>query len=225
MARLTLTEKDLLTRMLTSHAYRERLAAERFREALSLLPLHESETYWLGVIDEEQEHYVGCLDVAKQIRIDLEPLVASRMTRQPPGIPCFETWLDVLLAHAFNDKAGYYVLLGLMRSKVTPYAKLASHIVAEEESHGAMGVKALVTYYPASNESDHVKQETLIRHLDAAVRCLGRPNSWRDKEAVSAGLKTRPASVTITDFCAYADEVLERLDCQNLIPISGRYMK
>jgi 1,2-phenylacetyl-CoA epoxidase catalytic subunit len=224
MARLSLTEKDLLTSMLTSHAYRERLAVERFREALSLLPSHESEAYWLHVIEEEQEHYVGCLDVAKQIRIDLEPLVNSRMNRQPPGIPRFKTWLDVLLAHAFNDKAGYFVLMGLLASKVIPYAQLASHIVAEEENHGARGADALVKYYPACSESEQVKQKTLLEHLDAAVRCLGRPNSWRDQEAVRAGLKTRSAATTITDFCSYADEVLERLNCQNLIPISGRYM-
>src|SRR5688572_483121 len=147
MAGLSPRERELLTRMLISHAYREKLAVQRFTEALKLLPPYEPEKYWLGVIEEEQEHYDGCLDVAEELSIHLSPLIDARMTKEPAGIPQFHSWLDVLLAHAFNDKAGYFVLLGLTQSKVQGYARLARDIIAEEEAHGMAGTKALVSFY------------------------------------------------------------------------------
>lgn len=225
MVRLTPFEMDLLTRMLTSHTYREKLAAERFNDALTLLPSQDLKTYWLHVIEEEEEHYAGCLEVARQLDIDLEPLVHSRMQRLPAGIPEFHNWLDVLLAHAFNDKAGYYVLLGLTKSKVAPYAKLAESILVEEESHGASGAEALIEYYPSHGKSEAVRRKILIKHLDAAVRCLGRPQTKGDQEAVKAGLKTKSASETISGFCLYADQILKHLKCDSLIPTSARYLK
>ncbi len=56
MARLDPYEHRLLSNMLTSHAYREKLAADRFRYALTLMPTSESNSYWSSVISEEEEH-------------------------------------------------------------------------------------------------------------------------------------------------------------------------
>jgi 1,2-phenylacetyl-CoA epoxidase catalytic subunit len=224
MVRLSSEERELLTRMLTSHAYREKLAVERFKEAIRLLPSNQSERYWLNVIEEEQEHYDGCLLLANELGLDLEPLVAVRMLRQPAGIPPFYSWLDVLLAHAFNDRAGYHVLVGLIGSKVRSYGILAEQIIAEEEAHGTSGATALVDYYsslPDTPERGH----TLLKHLDAAVACLGHPNTLGDSEAVRSGLKTRSAEATLMEFCKDVDGVLAKLDRQDLIPIILRYKR
>jgi 1,2-phenylacetyl-CoA epoxidase catalytic subunit len=211
MTELISSEKELLTQMLVSHAYREKLAAVRFEEALSFLPAGETGNYWLNVIAEEEEHYQGCLHVANELNIELEPLVMARMSKQPLGIPPFCHWLDVLLAHAFNDKAGYYVLLGLIESKVKPYAALAGKIVAQEESHGTCGAAALVKYYPTQEVRDHLKRDALARYIDAAIRCLGRPNTLGDRKAVRFRLKTKSASETIREFCSYVRGILNQL--------------
>jgi len=222
MEGLSTVERQLLVRMLTSHAYREKLAAERFREALEIVPPHEPREYWRKVIEEEQEHYDGCLDVSKQLGIDLEPLIAVRMLRGPAGIPPFHSWLDVLLAHAFNDKAGYYVLVALKESKVKPYAMLARRILAEEEAHGIAGAAALVDFYKAQPNAEE-RNRSLLIHLDAAVRCLGRPNTEGDAAAVRAGLKTRSSADTLRDYCDYVDDVLVKLNRSDLVPILPRY--
>jgi 1,2-phenylacetyl-CoA epoxidase catalytic subunit len=210
--------------MLTSHAYREKLAAERFSDALRLLPLYESEEYWRNVIEEEEEHYRGCLAVAKEVGIDLAPLVDSRLLMAPEGIPAFHTWLDVLLAHAFNDKAGYYVLIGLKGSKVGPYARLAEDILVEEDAHGIAGASALVNFYASQIESEE-RGQALLKHLDAAVWCLGRPGTRGDADAVRLGLKTRSSSDTLREFCSYVDAMLVKLDRHDLIPIIKRYQQ
>lgn len=217
MSQFTCSEKELLTRMLVSHAYRERLAANRFKEALALLPRNEPEGYWLHVVEEEEEHLRGCHQVASELGIDLEPLVEARMQRQPPGIPPFREWLDVLLAHALNDKAGYYVLLGLTESRVKPYARLARAIVSDEASHGAYGSVALVKYFARHELRDDVLRETLGRHIAAALRCLGRPDTKGDRDAVGFGFKTRPARETIKEFWSYVDDLLRQLNCQQKI--------
>lgn len=215
MIQLTSRERELLTRMLVSHAYREKLAAIRFEEALALIPGGETQNYWLQVIEEEKEHYQGCIQVADELDIDLEALVEARMHRQPPGIPPFSNWLDVLLAHALNDKAGYYVLLGLIDSKIESYAALACHIVSEEESHGACGAAALVGYFSSQETSERHKRDALGRHIDAAIRCLGRPGTQGDREAVQLGLKTKPANETIVEFCSYVKSVVNQLPCHD----------
>jgi hypothetical protein len=223
MVNLNSPKEILLARMLVSHAYREQLAAQRFTEALSLLPEGESESYWLHVITEEEEHYRGCLRVAAELGIDLPPLVQARMLRNPPGIPPFKTWLDVLMAHAFNDKAGYFVLLGIIDSTVAPYAELAREIVAEEESHGSHGVAALFKYYPVCELCEHSKRAILTQHVEASIRCLGRPFTPGDCEAVRLGLKTKPAAKTVNDFCAYVGGVLEGIGCGGLLPTLPRH--
>jgi 1,2-phenylacetyl-CoA epoxidase catalytic subunit len=211
MSQFTRSEKELLTRMLVSHAYRERLAAKRFKEALALLPTDESADYWLHVVAEEEEHLRGCYQVASELDIDLGRLVEARMLRQPQGIPPFSDWLDVLLAHALNDKAGYYVLLGLTESRVKPYARLARAIVSDEASHGAYGLMALVKYFARQRLKDDVTKDMLSQHIAAALRCLGRPNTKGDRDALDFRFKTRPASQTIKEFWSYVDEILKQL--------------
>lgn len=211
MSQFTRSEKELLTRMLVSHAYREHLAAKRFKEALAFLPTDESEAYWLHVVEEEEEHLRGCYQVASELDIDLKPLIEARMLRQPQGIPPFRDWYDVLLAHAFNDKAGYYVLLGLIECEVKPYARLARVIVSEEASHGAYGAVALVKYFARQRLKDSITREMLSKHIAAALRCLGRPHTKGDRDAVDFGFKTRPASQTIKEFWSYVDDILRQL--------------
>src|SRR6266404_250884 len=222
MARLDPYEHRLLSNMLTSHAYREKLAADRFRYALTLMPTSESGNYWSSVIAEEEEHYAGCLSVASEIGIELESLVASRLSRPPDGIPVFNDWLDVLLAHTFNDRAGYHVLLGLIGSKITSYAKLAKEIVEEEERHGNSGAASLIEFYGSDINSEGRRRQ-LLKHLDAAVWCLGRPNTKRDTDAVRLGLKTRSSEDSLKEFCEYADRVLMRIGEARLVPIINRY--
>src|SRR5689334_9645180 len=154
MSGLNETEKDLLTKMLTSHAYREILAAKRFREAVDLCPTSRDRNYFTHIVEEEMEHYHGCLKVADELGIDLVPEVNARMLQDPPGIPPFEDWLDLLLAHSLNDRAGYHVLTGLIDSKVSAYAKLALEIVTEEEAHGENGAASLIKYYPSCDHPE-----------------------------------------------------------------------
>jgi 1,2-phenylacetyl-CoA epoxidase catalytic subunit len=220
---ITSTQKALLTQMLTSHAYRERLAARRFRQAVKLAPTSQSKEYVMHVAEEEDFHYLGCLKVAEQLQIDLVPLVKRRMLGRPPGIPVFTTWLDVLLAHAFNDKAGYFVLKGIVGSKVPKYARLAAEIIADEETHGLEGAKMLRQFYGRAQMDDRAKRRLLLLHLDAAVRCLGRPNSQRDKEAMKNGLKTISSADTVANFLEYSDRILIQLNCKDLVPVVGRY--
>lgn len=224
MDALTQSEQEIFTRMLTSHAYRERLAAERFADAKEIAPSPDARSYVEHVSEEEEEHYRGCLDVAAEFGIPIEHMVARRMEQSPPGIPQFNCWLDVLLAHAFNDQAGYFVLAGVMGCKIPSYARLAKDIVAEEAAHGAHGAELLIDYYPQADTGGADKRDLLLTHLDAAVRCLGRPNSPGDKEAIDAGLKSIPATDTIKQFCSYADDILMRLGCQDLTPLASRYL-
>ena len=110
MSRLNESERELLTKMLGSHAYREKLAAERYAQAVDLSPTPEDRSYLNHIVEEETDHYRGCLRVAAELEIDLEAHVNARMLLDPPGIPPFESWLDVLLAHSLNDRAGFTAL-------------------------------------------------------------------------------------------------------------------
>lgn len=223
MTKLNESEKELITKMLGSHAYREKLAADRFKEAVRLSPTVEDRNYINHIVEEETRHYQGCLRVARELDIDLELFVNARMLVDPPGIPPFEDWLDVLLAHSLNDRAGYHVITGLIDSKVAAYARLASMIASEEESHGETGAAALVKYYPLCDHPQ--KKDKLVTHLDSAIRCLGKPNSRNDAEAIRMGLKTKSSLQTIAEFCDAVDPILVKLGCEDLVPLSSHYLK
>lgn len=223
MSRLNGSERNLLTKMLVSHGYREKLAVDRYTQAADFAPTPADQSYLKHIVEEETEHYRGCLSVAGELDIDLESHVNARMVIDPPGIPLFESWLDVLLAHSLNDRAGYHVITGLIGSKVSAYARLASEIVSEEESHGENGAAALVEYYPLC---DHPQKKTkLVAHIDSAVRCLGKPNSRNDVEAIRMGLKTKPSFQVISEFCQAVDPILAKLGSEDLMPLSSRYLK
>ncbi len=222
MSGLNRAERDLLSKMLGSHAYREKLAAERYAQAIDLSPTQGDRRYLNHIILEETAHYQGCLRVAGELDIDLESLVNARMDQDPPGIPVFEVWLDVLLAHSFNDRAGYHVITGLVGSKVGPYARLAVEIASEEETHGENGAASLVKYYPLCDHPQ--KRDKLLTHVDAAIRCLGKPNTWNDAAAIRLGLKTKPSTQVIREFCDAVNPILANLGCEDLLPLSSRYL-
>lgn len=223
MSRLNESERELITKMLGSHAYREKLAAERYKQAVDLSPTPGDRSYLNHIVEEETDHYRGCLRVASELDIDLESHVNARMLLDPPGIPPFEGWLDVLLAHSLNDRAGYHVITGLIGSKVSAYAGLALEIVSEEESHGENGAASLVKYYPLCDHPQ--KKDKLVTHIDAAIRCLGKPNSKNDAEAIRMGLKTKPSLQVINEFCDAVDPILVNLGCEDLWPLSSHYLK
>jgi 1,2-phenylacetyl-CoA epoxidase catalytic subunit len=223
MSRLNGSEKDLLTKMLGSHGYREKLAVERYKQAAEFAPTSRDLAYLNHIVEEETDHYQGCLRVADELDIDLESQVSARMLLDPPGIPPFENWLDVLLAHSLNDRAGYHVITGLIGSRVSAYARLASEIVSEEEAHGEYGTAALVKYYPLCDHPE--KKDQLVAHLDSAIRCLGKPNSRNDVAAIRMGLKTKPSVQVISEFCQAVDPILAELGTGDLMPLSSRYLK
>lgn len=223
MSTLNGSEKELITKMLRSHAYREKLAAERYKQAVDLSPTLEDRSYLNHIVEEETDHYRGCLRVASELDIDLESSVNARMLLDPPGIPSFEGWLDVLLAHSFNDRAGYHVITGLVGSKVNAYARLASEIVSEEQAHGENGAASLIKYYPLCDHPQ--KKDKLVTHIDSAIRCLGKPNSKNDAEAINLRLKTKPSSQLINEFCDAVDPILVNLGCEDLGPLSSHYLK
>jgi 1,2-phenylacetyl-CoA epoxidase catalytic subunit len=221
---LTGDERALLARMLTSHAYRERLAADRYRAALALAPTAADRAYLARVIEEEEDHYGGCIDVGHHLGIDIAERVAERAGRLPAGIPELHDWLDVTLAHALNDQAGYQVMVGLRGSRIIAYAKMAEQILSEEADHGQTGAVAAARTYRTTDLSPELLRERLVIHLDAAVRCLGRPGSAGDRAALAAGFKMRSAADTIRAFCADADSVLAALDEPTLLPAAARYL-
>ena len=225
MADLSPQGHDLLTRMLTSHAYRERLAGDRFGQALDkgFPPSPEERERVERALREEYDHYQGCLSVGRQFGIDVKTLADGRMGREPVGIPPFGNWLDVLLAQVLNDAAGYFVMEGLRDSKIEPYAELAGRIMRDEAGHLEHGKTLLVPAYRARADDRAGRQ--LVTHLDAAVRCCGRPYSDGDREAVRLGLKTRPAADTLKEFGVYADAVLNHLGRADLVPLSEKYLK
>lgn len=198
---------ELLGKMLTSHAYRERLAATRFEEASDLAPDARTRAYVRGVVTEETEHYEACVATARSLGIDIEARVQRRLLQVPEGIPRFRTWLDVLLAHALNDEAGLFVLRGLVGSCVPAYASLAKHIVDDEVLHGSRGRSMLTAYWPTAPESASEKIVKFREHVDAGVRCLGRPDTPGDAFAIRSGLKTIPASTLVTSYGVYVDGV------------------
>jgi 1,2-phenylacetyl-CoA epoxidase catalytic subunit len=223
MVRLSESEKHLITRMLVSHGYREKLAAARYKQAADFAPTPADRRYLNHIVEEETNHYLGCLKVAGELDIELESQVNARLLLDPPGIPAFENWLDVLLAHALNDRAGYHVITGLLGSKVSAYARLASEIVSEEEAHGKFGAAALLKYYPLCDHPQ--KKDQLVAHLDSAIRCLGKPNSSNDVAAIKMRLKTKPSSQLISEFCEAVDPILAELGAEDLLPLSSRYSK
>ena len=222
MERLTLEERQLLTRMLTSHAYRERLAFDRFSTAVSLAPSPSARSHVVQVTHEELMHFRGCLEVASEIGLSIESAVDMRMTVEPAGIPAFGSWLDAMMAHAFNDRAGYHVLLGIRHSKVTLYARLAESILEEEMEHGSYGAAAFVDLYRDAGIPEAEKRSMLLTHLEAAIRCMGRPNSPGDLLAVQSGLKTRSSAETLVEFSRYVDPILLKVGRDDLVPLSRR---
>jgi len=166
-----------------------------------------------------------CAEAAHALGIeDIERRVAERMSRPPEGIPRFETRLDMFLAHALNDEAGRFVLEGLTGSTVAAYARVAKHIIDDEKEHGSQGRRMLFEEFSSSTASPADKERLLILHLDAAIRCLGRPDTQHDDEAVACGLKTKPARSIITEYCEYADSIVVALGYAALTPLARRYL-
>jgi 1,2-phenylacetyl-CoA epoxidase catalytic subunit len=122
-----------------------------------------------------------------------------------------------------NDRAGFHVITGLIGSKVSAYARLASEIVTEEESHGENGAASLVNFYPLCDHPH--KKAKLVTHIESAIRCLGKPNTKNDAEAIRMGLKTKPSSQIIGEFRDAVDPILLRLGCEDLSPLSNHYLK
>lgn len=216
-------ESVLLTKMLVSHAYRERLGAQRFISIVDCVDTPREEVSHLcHAIGEEYEHYRGCIDVGSDLGIPLVSSVDGRMMHGVDGIPPFESWLDFCLAHAFNDKAGEFVLEGIVGSRIEPYAKLARRILEDEKGHGEKGRELLVRNY--SEYDEDFRQDRLRVHLDAAVMCLGRPGTNNDRRAVELGLKTKHSEQLIREFCAYADNVLREIGEGELTPLEKDYL-
>ena len=224
MVQLTEEERRIFANMLRSHAYRERLAAQRFGEGLEFVPDGEKAALE-QIIGEEVAHYRGCLAVGQELGIDVESLVLARMGRDPPGIPRFYSWLDLLLAKAFNDEAGQFVLQGVIGSRIKPYSELAERIIRDEKKHGGDGAKALLESWPEAHYDRQTKTRMLAVHLDAAARCFGRPNSEDDRKAVALSLKTRDSAYLLAQFCEYGDGILRQLDHPNFVPLARRYLR
>lgn len=221
---LTAKEREIFTKMLVSHAYRELLAANRLQVFLQTVNDRKKRSYLIEVMEEEQLHYNGVLKVAREFNINLEKLVQQRYAGKPAGIPFYHTWLDFLLAHAFNDQAGFFVLQGIQGSKVRSYAQLAKKIVRDEERHGHAGVKLLVDYLYHKKLTPKMKRSIKI-HLDAAVRCLGKPLTENDTLAVEAGLKTVSSAETIQRFCGYMNGVFKKLNYHEFQQVVAGYHK
>lgn len=215
-------ERTLFIRMLVRHAYREQLAAERFRGAVQIAPDNERPRL-LDLALEEDEHYLGCCRVAASNGIAIEALVSQRMLLAP-GIPVFATWLDVLLARAFNDQAGYHVLRGVIGCKLKDYGALAHHIVAEEREHGAEGAALLIEYTSTIMPHTEATRRAVATHLAAAIRCIGRPDTEGDREAVRLGLKTQSSAATLAEFCDYSDSVLARASLTEFLPLRSNVL-
>jgi len=224
MLKLSGFELGVLTKMLTSHAYREKLGIERFRQAVDMATLPREKAYFRLVVEEEETHFRGCLEVAAETGIHLEELINARMRKEPPGIPPFHTWLDVLLTHTFIDQAGYFVLQGLTQSSIDIYANVATRLIEDEQFHGMKGSVMLIEYFKKLDGRDPGTVAALHNHLGAAARCIGKPNSHGDAEAVRLHLKTRSAAETLNDFCQFADGILKKLSLENLTPLAKKYL-
>lgn len=217
---------ELLRRMLVSHAYRERLASERFRVAQQFAMNAQELEYFASVVSEEAAHYQACINVATKVGLSLDADVAARFRRLPPGIPEFNDRFDVLLAHAFNDRAGYFVLEGIVGSRVEPYALVAARVLADEEMHGDEGAELLRASWSdfRATMQPLLFRARIIAHLDAALRCLGRPFSQSDAYAVAWGLKTRHSADAIEVFLEYCNTVFTDLHEHALVAhLRARY--
>jgi len=207
IANLDAASREIAERMLTSHAYRERLAIDRFKSVLDLAPSPEDRAHLQQAIEEEARHYAGCLEVAEWYGIELVPRVKARMARTPHGIPEFHNWLDLLLAQALNDAAGAFVLRGVIGGTLTRYAELCAATIADEENHCRVGRLGAIAFWSSqvgvtvpTEQAEH----QLMVHLIAAIKSCGRARSITDDAALQLGLKSRSSTETLDGFLAYA---------------------
>ncbi|MBI4021632.1 MAG: hypothetical protein HY369_05295 [Candidatus Aenigmarchaeota archaeon] len=221
---------NLQRKMLVSHAYRELWATEAYRPVLEMAPLPEDRAHVQQVLVEEMQHYERCLRVdweyahardyyiSGHVRMDIVPGVVERMVKGPDGIPPPGSWIEFLLAQALNDYAGLLVLRNVARTARSPpycplwaYAGAAEGMVADEEGHGEHGRSLLLREWRWNPPPDKEKEFILLRQVDGAIRCIGRPGTDGDRAAVEYGLKARGAGEVLNEFTEYADWLLGRL--------------
>lgn len=215
---MSLEGRAVLRRMLVHHAYRELDAVRQFSRAYAHAP-RDAHDCLRDTIADEVSHYRGCLDAARQLGFEVSYDVQARMQRGPPGIPHIASWEDFVLSHALNDQAGLFVLRNCSDSSAAPYAALCRTIIADEERHGSRGRELLIAHAKARG----IERDRLLVHLDASVRCLGRPGTEGDRIAVAEKLKKEPARTIIAAYCDHADAVLSEAG-QAVAPLSARYL-
>lgn len=183
--------RPLLLQMMRSQAFRERAAVRLFEEGLRWAPDAAAHRRLRHDRDEERQHYDAVAELwarcAGRPRADLDAWTEERS--RGPEVPHAESWLDIAMAQWLYDRAGLIQLGELTDLPFQPYARLASAVIAEEESHGLHGLHALARLAVATPRVE--LEAAFLRWLRVALLSFGRSGSPRAARARALGLRHR----------------------------------
>jgi len=191
-------------RLLRAQAWRERVAAELFEAALSLVPRGRWRTIVEGHVGEERAHYARVATLWSvtfgRPPAELDAWVTVRLAEQP--LPRLQSWLELALAQFLFDRAGRWQISEYFESTFLPYRQLARAIVEEERGHEELGARLVVDLCAAPETDRAAAQAAFDRWLAIALRSFGRPGGDGNAFAIAAGLKTRDSADVARDFLA-----------------------
>ncbi len=191
--------RALLAAMIRSQAYRELAAATVFAEALVLVPTVAFKKKVVHHVEEEMEHFEDCCRVYGLLdEGDLDAICTTRLREERP-IPRIDSFLDLGVAQFLYDRASGYQLREYENSSFDPYCRIIGKILEEEEGHESFGAEVMIEHCRDPKRRPEA-QRSFEKWLAVSLKSFGRPSSAKNRDAISAGLKTRGSAAVAQDY-------------------------
>jgi ring-1,2-phenylacetyl-CoA epoxidase subunit PaaA len=114
-------------------------------------------------------------------------------------VPYPETWSELAMAQFLYDRAGEFHLREYKTCSFSPYARIVTKILEEEEGHEGFG-ENVVLELSKDPQNRASLQELFEKWLAVALLSFGRPGTAGNRFAIATGLKTRDSGAVMQDF-------------------------
>lgn len=186
----------MVKQLLESQGYREVMAANLFGHAMKHIPTLDRKQMVAHQIEEELEHFEEAAKLYQQVTGDeLLGAIQHKLER----VPYPETWSELAMAQFLYDRAGEFHLREYKTCSFSPYARIVTKILEEEEGHEGFG-EAVVLELSKDPQNRAALQELFEKWLAVALLSFGRPGTAGNRFAIAAGLKTRDSGAVMQDF-------------------------
>lgn len=214
--------RELLIRLLTIQADSE-LGVTIIQHIPWVAKAPTANDMWIEakIVTEEIGHYRYMKDMLADLGVDVSYLEKTR-SREERLVEAFKTpfesWGDLAVFHALNDRVGRYQLEEFVDCSYGPLARVAPKMIQEENFHVTTGT-AHVAELCKTPAGKREAQEKVDLWYPLALDMFGHADSKRSLRYIEFGLKRRQNEEQRRQYMAEVRPVLEKLGLK--VPEAG----